>query len=99
MVSAMRRVVVTGVGVFAATGKCRETFFSNLANAQSGFRRIEQFDPSALSVQVGAEVPGYVPTDYFPTKQLDLLDRFTQFGLLAAREAMESSGIAIGDEE
>jgi nodulation protein E len=95
----MRRVVVTGVGVFAATGKDRESFFSNLANGQSGFRRIEQFDPSTLSVQIGAEVHGYVPTDYFPSKRLDLLDRFTQFGLLAAREAMESSGIEVRESE
>ena len=95
----MRRVVITGLGVFASTGKDRETFFSNLANGQSGFRRIEQFDPSALSVQIGAEIPGYTPTDYFPAKRLDLLDRFTQFGLIAAREAMESSGIEIKEHE
>lgn len=95
----MRRVVITGLGVFASTGKDRESFFSNLTNAQSGFRRIEQFDPSALSVQIGAEVPNYVPTDYFPNKRLDLLDRFTQFGLLAALEAMQSSGIEITESE
>src|SRR5579863_7145917 len=95
----MRRVVITGLGVFAATGRNRDSFFSNLTKAQSGFRRIEQFDPSLLSVQIGAEVAGYVPTDYFPSKRLDLLDRFTQFGLLAAREAMESSGIKIRDNE
>lgn len=95
----MRRVVITGLGVFASTGKDRESFFTNLANAQTGFRRIEQFDPSALSVQIGAEVPNYVPTDYFPSKRLDLLDRFTQFGLLAAREAMESSGIQIPESD
>lgn len=95
----MRRVVITGLGVFASTGKDRDSFFSNLTKAQSGFRRIEQFDPSALSVQIGAEVPNYVPTDYFPNKRLDLLDRFTQFGLLAAREAMQSSGIEITEGE
>lgn len=91
--------MITGLGVFASTGKDRESFFSNLTNAQSGFRRIEQFDPSALSVQIGAEVPNYVPTDYFPNKRLDLLDRFTQFGLLAAKEAMQSSGIEITESE
>jgi nodulation protein E len=95
----MRRVVITGLGVFASTGKDRESFFSNLTKAQSGFRRIEQFDPSALSVQIGAEVPDYVPTDYFPNKRLDLLDRFTQFGLLAAREAMESAGLEVPESE
>ncbi|HEV2348604.1 MAG TPA: beta-ketoacyl-ACP synthase II [Terriglobia bacterium] len=95
----MRRVVITGLGVFASTGKDRESFFSNLTNAQTGFRRIEQFDPSALSVQIGAEVPNYVPTEYFSNKRLDLLDRFTQFGLLAAHEAMESGGIQIPESE
>jgi nodulation protein E len=52
-----------------------------------------------LSVQIAAEVPDYTPTDFFPLKRLDLLDRFTQFGLLAAREAVKSSGIEIPDEE
>ena len=95
----MRRVVVTGMGVFASTGREQETFFSNLVNARSGIRRITQFDPSSLSVQIAAEVADYCPTDYFPLKWLDLLDRFTQFALLAAQEAMKSSGIEIREEE
>jgi beta-ketoacyl-acyl-carrier-protein synthase II len=95
----MRRVVITGLGVFASTGKDVETFFSNLANARSGIRRITQWDPSSLSVQIAAEVPDYSPTCHFPPKRLDLLDRFTQFGLLAARQAMESGGIEVREEE
>lgn len=95
----MRRIVITGLGVFAANGKDVESFFSALCNAQSGIRRITQFDPSALSVQIGAEVPGYNPTDYFPQKRLDLLDRFAQFALLAAKQAVESSGLEVPEEE
>ncbi len=95
----MRRVVITGLGVFASTGKEVESFFSNLVNARSGVRRITLWDPSSLTVQIAAEVPDYLPTDYFPLKRLDLLDRFTQFGLLAARQAMQSSGIKVGEEE
>ncbi len=95
----VRRVVITGMGVFAPTGKDVESFFSNLVNARSGIRRITQFDPSSLGVQIAAEVPDYSPTDYFPRKRLDLLDRFTQFSLIAAREAMQSSGIEIREEE
>lgn len=95
----MRRVAVTGMGVFAATGKNRECFFENLAQARSGVRRIAQFDPSSLSVQIAAEVADYAPTDYFPPKKLDLLDRFTQFALVAAREAVTSSGLEIREEE
>ncbi len=95
----MRRVVITGIGVFAATGRNTDAFYESLINARSAVRRITQFDPSSLSVQIGAEVPDYEPTDYFPAKRLDLLDRFSQFALLAAKEAMESSGIQISEEE
>ncbi|MGH9395244.1 MAG: beta-ketoacyl-ACP synthase II [Terriglobia bacterium] len=92
-------MVITGQGVIASTGKDVETFFASLCRAESGIRRITQFDPSALSVQIGAEVPGYNPTEYFPPKRLDLLDRFAQFALLAAQQAMKSSGLEVRDEE
>ena len=95
----VRRVVITGIGVFASVGKDSESFFKNLLEARSAVRRICQFDPSSLSVQIAAEVPDYNPADYFPPKRLDLLDRFSQFGLLASQEAMKSSGIEIGEEE
>jgi nodulation protein E len=94
----VRRVVVTGLGVFAATGKDPEAFFTNLILGRSGVRRITQFDPSALSVQIAAEIPDYLPTDYFPNKRLDLIDRFTEFGLIAARQAMETSGLEVREE-
>jgi beta-ketoacyl-acyl-carrier-protein synthase II len=95
----VRRVVVTGIGVFASTGKNAESFFKRLVEGRSAIRRIQQFDPTALSVQIAAEIPDYDPLQYFPAKRLDLLDRFSQFGLLAAKEAMDSSGIQIRDEE
>jgi beta-ketoacyl-acyl-carrier-protein synthase II len=94
-----RRVVITGTGVFASAGKDAESFFSNLLAGRSAVRRISQFDPSQLSVQIAAEVPNYNPTDHFPPKRLDLLDRFTQFGLLAAHQAMKESGLEIKEEE
>lgn len=87
------------MGVFASTGKDTESFFRTLVEGQSGIRRIAQFDPSLLSVQIAAEVPDYDPCAYFPAKRLDLLDRFTQFGLLAAGEAFKCSGIEIPEEE
>ncbi len=95
----MRRVVVTGIGVFASTGKNANQFFETLAQGRSAVRRIQQFDPSQLSVQIAAEIPDYDPLAYFPAKRLDLLDRFSQFALLAAKEAMESSGLHFKEEE
>jgi beta-ketoacyl-acyl-carrier-protein synthase II len=92
-------VVTPGNGVFYSTGRDVETFFSNLVAGCSGIRRIAQFDPSELSVQIAAEVPGYTPTDYFPEKRLDLLDRFTQFALIAGGEAVKSSGLQVPEAE
>jgi beta-ketoacyl-acyl-carrier-protein synthase II len=95
----VRRVVITGLGVIASTGKDPETFITNLIEGRSAIRRIEQFDPSLLSIQIAAEIPDYRPTDFFPQKRLDLMDRFTEFGLIAARQAMEGSGLEVRDEE
>ncbi|HWT81237.1 MAG TPA: beta-ketoacyl synthase N-terminal-like domain-containing protein, partial [Candidatus Methylomirabilis sp.] len=95
----MRRVVITGLGVIAATGKDVPTFFKHLVNAQSGTRRISLFDPAALSVQIAAEVPEYRSADYFPPKRLDFIDRFTEFALIAAKQAMDSSGLQVREAE
>jgi len=95
----VRRVVITGMGVIASTGKDVESFFSALLSGRSGIARISQFDPSALTVQIAAEIPAYTPTDYFPAKRLEMLDRFSQFALIAAREAMQSSGLEVREEE
>ncbi len=95
----MRRVVITGMGVFASTGKNTDSFHESLVQGRSAIRRIQQFDPSQLSVQIAAEIPDYDPLTYFPAKRLDLLDRFSQFALLAAKEAMDSSGLQLKDEE
>ncbi len=95
----MRRVVITGIGVFASPGKNAGSFFENLVEGRSAIRRIAQFDPTPLSVQIAAEIPDYDPLDFFPAKRLDLLDRFSQFALLAAKEAVESSGVQVRDEE
>ncbi len=95
----MRRVIITGIGVFASSGKNAKSFFTSLLEGRSAVRRIQQFDPAQLSVQIAAEIPDYNPLDYFPAKRLDLLDRFSQYALLASKEALDSSGIQLRDEE
>ena len=63
------------MGAIASTGKNVPSFMDNLVEARSGIRRITLWDPSALSVQIAAEVPDYVPTEYFPLKRLDLTSK------------------------
>jgi beta-ketoacyl-acyl-carrier-protein synthase II len=91
----MRRVAITGLGVVSALGIGVEAFWEGLTAGRSGIRRITLFDPSALTINIAAEVPGYDPAQYFPAKKLDLLDRFSQFALVAAGEAMRDAGLRL----
>ncbi len=95
----MRRVVITGTGVFASTGKNKDEFFQSLIEGRSGVRPITQFDSSPLTIKIAAEISDYNPEDYFPSKRLDVLDKFAQFALIAAGEAMASSGLTVSEEE
>lgn len=94
----MRRVAVTGVGIICGLGKNTEEFWGNLSRGQSGIRNIQSLDTSKLRFHNGAEVPDYVPTEFFDGGQLSQLDRFAQFALIAAREAIRKGGIAITPE-
>jgi 3-oxoacyl-[acyl-carrier-protein] synthase II len=65
---------------------------------RSGIRHIESFDPSNLPVQIAGEVPGFVPKDYMDMKVSRRMDRFAQFAVAAAREAIEHAKLDITDE-
>lgn len=88
----MRRVAITGIGVISALGPGREEFWSSLAQGCSGIGPIEAADRTQLRFQNGAEVRGYDPREHFEERRADLLDRFAQFALIAAREAVEDAG-------
>lgn len=86
--NAPRRVVITGMGAVTALGRNVAEFRDALAAGRSGIRPLETVDRSRLRFENGAEVRGYDPAEHFSEKELDLLDRFAQFGLVAAREAV-----------
>ena len=87
------RVVITGMGAFCGSGNNITDFWHNLCAEKSAIKSITQVDCTSLRFQNGAEVENYTPSLYFDNKQLTLLDRFSQFALLAAREAVSDSGI------
>jgi len=93
----MRRVAITGLGVVSALGLGVEAFWDGLVAGRSGVRRITLFDPSALSIPIAAEVPDYDPSRHFAAKKLDLLDRFSQFALVAAAEAIRDANLNLED--
>jgi nodulation protein E len=88
-----RRVVVTGTGVISAIGHNTEQFWNSIINCQSGITPYEAVDSSLVRFKNGGEVKNYDPAAYFESKELDLMDRFAQFALIAAKEAVKQSGM------
>jgi nodulation protein E len=89
----LRRVAVTGLGVISAIGHNTQEFWRALQAGCSGIAPLEAVDRSLLRFTNGAEVRNYAPAQYFDEKELGLLDRFAQFGVIAAREAIAAAGV------
>ena len=89
----LRRVVVTGMGAVTALGQGVGPTWEGLVAGRSGVRPIESFDPSRLTSRVAAEVPDFDPTGVVDRKDARRMDRYIQFGLVAAREALEQAGL------
>ena len=88
-----RRVVITGLGMISAIGKNTHEAWNSVVQARTGIAPMTMTDPSSLKFSSVAEVKGYDPSAYFAQKELDMLDRFAQFCLIAAREAVTDAGI------
>jgi 3-oxoacyl-[acyl-carrier-protein] synthase II len=92
-----RRAVVTGLGALTPIGNDAETFWSNLIAGESGVATIASFDPSDLEVRIAAEVKGFDPKEWMDFKQARRMSRFAQLAVAAARQAIDQSGLQIGD--
>ena len=91
---AERRVVVTGLGLVSGLGPDLDTFWANLIAGQCGIDRITQFDASDYVTQIAAEVHDFDPAPAFPSpKEARRSDRFAQFGIYAAWQALKDSGL------
>jgi len=94
----MRRVVITGQGTVNALGmNVRETL-SAFKEARLGIGALKFPDVERLSIRIGAQMTGYNPQDHFTARELAVYDRFTQYAILAAKEAMLQSGLKITEE-
>jgi len=89
----MRRVAITGVGAICALGRTAAEFAEALCRGRSGIGPIESTDTSQMRFQNGAEVKGYSHQPYFDDRRADFMDRFAQFAVIAAREAVADSGV------
>ncbi len=94
-----RRVVVTGLGAVTSIGIGKDNFFKGLYEGRSGISRISLFDPAEFSVQIAGEVKDFNPEDYFDKKEIRRLDRVEEFAFVAAKEAIEDSGLDVESED
>ncbi len=90
----MHRVAVTGLGVICALGRSAREFCHSLREGRSGIGPIQSCDCGTLRFRNGAEIAGYDHHPYFDDKRADFIDRFAQFAVIAAREAVQDAGIA-----
>ena len=88
-----QRIVVTGMGVVSALGHNLVDTWEGLSSGRSGVEKIHLFDPHRLSVQIAAQVPNWQPADYMPKKEARRMDRYSQFAVAAAHEAVRHSGL------
>src|SRR5690606_20555805 len=92
------RVVVTGVGAITPLGIGADALWSGLTNGRSGISTIQNFDTTGLDVTIAGEVRDFKPKDFMDFKAARRMDRLAQFGVAAAREAIEHAGLEITDE-
>ena len=91
------RVVVTGLGCISPIGASVEQYWNNLLAGVSGAGRISSFDPDGLPVQMAAEVKNFDPADYMDRKASKRMERFAQFSIAAAGEALRDANLVVDD--
>ncbi|WP_103173240.1 beta-ketoacyl synthase [Paracoccus sp. SY] len=89
----MRRVVITGAGTINALGHDVPTTMEAFREGRCGISQLDFRDVDRLSIQIGAQIHDWRAEDYFNRQQILLYDKFTQFALLAAKQAVAQSGL------
>lgn len=89
----MRRVVITGAGTISALGSSVPETWEAMREGRCGIGALDIRDVERLSIRIGGQVTGYDGQAHFNRQQISLYDRYTQFALLAAREAIGQAGL------
>ena len=97
MAESSRRVVITGLGAVTPIGNSVSAYWSGLTKAGNGVAPITLFDASRHACRFAAEVKDFEPIGVLDPKEAKRWDRFCQFGVVAAKEALAESGLEIND--
>jgi 3-oxoacyl-[acyl-carrier-protein] synthase II len=97
MVEGLRRVVVTGLGAVTPIGNDVAQYWEGLSSGRNGVAAITLFDASRHACRFAAEVKGFDPSGWLEPKEAKRWDRFCQFGVVAAKQALADAGLEIDD--
>lgn len=89
----LKRVVVTGLGALTPIGNTAEETWQSMLAGKSGAAPITRFDASKFKTQFACEVKGFNPEEHFDRKEVRRYDRYTQFALVAAKEALQDAAV------
>ena len=92
-----RRVVVTGMGVVSPIGNSIDEFWNSLKEGKSGISKIENFDVSEYTTKIAGEVKEFDYSKYLDRKEVKRMDRFTQFAVVAAGDALKDSKLDVNN--
>ena len=95
----MKRVVVTGMGAVTPVGNDIVSFWDSIRSGKCGIDTITSFDASEFKTQIAGEVKGLEVTDLIEKKEARKMDKYTQFALIAASEAVKNSGLDMEKED
>lgn len=93
-----KRVVITGVGVITPIGIGKESYTQALIEGKSGASKITSFDVSQFSTQIAGNIQNFNPLEFIDKKRVRRMAKFTQFGMAAAKMAVDDSGLDLPKE-
>ena len=94
----MNRVVITGQGTINALGRNVPETLTAMSNGVCGIGPLEFDNVDRLNIQIGGQIKGYVAQDHFNRSEISLYDPFTQFAVIAAKEAITQCGLELSEE-
>jgi nodulation protein E len=94
----MNRVVITGIGVVSPVGSTQEKFWSSLVEGRSGIGPLSDIRTEGLTTRIAAQVHDFDPAQHFEGKRQNVLDRFAQFAVVAARDAVKDAHLELPEE-
>ena len=97
--SRLKRVVITGIGAITPIGHGRDGLWQGVLEGKSAVKRIDRFDPSQFRSQVAGQIDDFDPLDHIDPQRSRRLDRYSQFAVAAAQQAVTDSGLCLSSAD